>query len=245
MTTATEQKSEHNAPTAAESSHALLFELEGLVGSARQATYEILKSILREHGIDLQPVHVSRYCLQPSPASYVEALLDGVGASRMSADKLVEDLKSGIALQLASQGQPISGPVAALLDEARTHGVPLAAMSGLPRPGAEALMESLGLNERNVKLTVVDHEDDEEHFPRADSWLKIAKSLRKNPFNCGVIATSQAALKSALSAGMHCVAIPDSFTAFEDFSGADLIIEDVADMSVEDVLMRLCPHYRD
>lgn len=244
MTTAAEQQSDRNTPTVAESAHALLFELEGLVGSARQATYEILKSILSEHGIDLQPVHISRYCLEFSMAASVESLLDGLGATRMSVDKLVEDLQSGLALQLTSQGQPVDGQLAALLDEARANGLPLAALSGLPRPSAEALMDSLGLNHRNVKLTVIDHQDDE-HFPRADSWLKIAKLLRKNPFNCGVIATSQVALKSALSAGMHSVAIPDSYTAFEDFSGADLIVEDVKEMDVKQVLSRLCPHYRD
>lgn len=244
MTTATEQRAQSDKTPAAESVHALLFELEGLVGSARQATHDILKSILKEHGIDLLPVHIARFCLQPSPSLYVEALLEGLGASRLSADKLIEDLNSGIALQLTSQGNPVAGKVAKLLDEARAHEVSLAALSGSPRATAEALMESLGLNDRNVQLTVIDHEEDE-HFPRADSWLKVAKSLGKNPFNCGVIATSQAAAKSALSAGMHCVAIPDQYTSFEDFSGADVIVEDVENMVVRDVLVRLCPHYLD
>ncbi len=73
----------------------------------------------------------------------------------------------------------------------------------------------------------------------------VAKSLGKNPFNCGVIATSRAATKSSLSAGMHCVAIPDSYTSHEDFSGADVIIDDLAEMNVEEVMTRLCPHYQD
>ena len=77
MTTATEQRAQSDKTPAAESVHALLFELEGLVGSARQATHDILKSILREHGIELLPVHIARFCLQPSPSLYVEALLEG------------------------------------------------------------------------------------------------------------------------------------------------------------------------
>ncbi len=241
MTTATDPQQDSAAATT--SPHAVLFELEGIAGSIRAATFEALKSILSEHDIKLQPAHISRFCLRPTPEMYVEELLEAVGASRLSADKLVDDVRSGIALHLSSQTKKLAGPMAALIDEAHKYGIQLAALSGLPSATATALTESLGLNERGVQVTVIEEQD--AHFPRADSWLKLAKSLGKNPFNCGVIATSRAATKSSLSAGMHCVAIPDSYTSHEDFSGADVIIDDLAEMNVEEVMTRLCPHYQD
>lgn len=241
MTTATEKKQDTAATTS--SPHAVLFELEGIAGSIRAATFETLKSILGEHGIKLQPAHISRFCLRPVPEMYVEELLEAVGATRLSADKLADDVRSGIALHLSSQTKKLKGPIAALIDEAHKYGVQLAALSGLPSATANGLAQSLGLNERGVQVTLVEEQD--HHFPRADSWLKLAKSLGKNPFNCGVIATSRAAAKSSLSAGMHCVAIPDSYTSHEDFGGADIIIDNLDEMNVQEVMIRLCPHYRD
>jgi len=242
MSTATEceQSAIQNA-AGEESRYAILFELEGIAGSGRQATYEVLKSILGEQGISITPVHISRFCSRPSPEQYMEELLESVSATRQSADKLAEDARSGIAMQLSLKANSLPDPITNLLKAAGDQGIPIAALTALPKATAEALMENLGMNHLGVQLFVAEQTDDE-HFPRADSWLKIAKALNRSAFHCGVIASTHAASKSALSAGMRCVAIPDHFTAFEDFSGANAIIEDISQANADEVLLDLCPH---
>ena len=225
-------------------SSSIIFELEGIVGSMRQATFDVLKSILGEQGAKITPVHISRYCLQTPPEMYLESLLEAVNITRQSMDKLLDDIRGGIDMQLSSKSATLPRPLSDLFKTASKRGVSLAAISALPESTSNALLENLGLSSFGVRLFTMEI-DDEGGFPRADSWLKVARSLGRHPAQCGVIATSHAASKSALSAGMRCVAIPDSFTGFEDFSGANAIIEDLTESDAETLLGDLCPHLMD
>jgi beta-phosphoglucomutase-like phosphatase (HAD superfamily) len=71
-------------------------------------------------------------------------------------------------------------------------------------------------------------------YPRADAWEGLARAMSILPGRCVALATSGDACKAALAAGMRCVAVPDRFTAFHDFSGADL----VADRGLDDASAR-------
>jgi hypothetical protein len=44
---------------------------------------------------------------------------------------------------------------------------------------------------------------------------------------------------------MRCIAVPDQFTAFEDFSGANAIVEEDAGYGSSDLFGVLCPHLVD
>ncbi len=47
--------------------------------------------------------------------------------------------------------------------------------------------------------------------------------------------------KAALSAGMRCVVVPDEFTVFQDFSGADVILDLESEFDPDELLNMLCP----
>jgi beta-phosphoglucomutase-like phosphatase (HAD superfamily) len=245
MTTVTDRETkEMNDSSEAASRYGVLFELEGIAGSARLAAYDVLKKLLGEHGIELLPAHVSRFCLHSTPGANLDDLLEALGASNLSADALEGKVSEGIALQLSSAATALPEPVRAVLDLANRSGVQMAAVSSLPQASAASLMEGLGLNEWGVRLNC-ESPDGGLLFPRPDSWLKLAKLVNRDPPRCGVIATSQSAAKSALSAGMHCVAIPDQFTAFQDFGGVDVVVETGNGLAPEEILRALCPHFDD
>lgn len=228
----------------AASRYAVLFELEGIAGSARQAAFEVLKRILGEHGIEVLPAHISRFCIHPSPEIHLDALLEALGGSHLPVDKLTEEARAGIAKELSFATGSLPDSVRGVFDLARRHGVQLATVSSLPQAGAASLMNGLGMSEWGVRLNCETH-DGGPHFPRPDSWLKLAKLLNREPLHCGVLATSQSAAKSALSAGMHCVAIPDRFTAFQDFGGVDVVVEAENEVGPDEILRALCPHFDD
>jgi beta-phosphoglucomutase-like phosphatase (HAD superfamily) len=233
MTTAAEQESPAEAPST-ESPYALLFNLEGIAGSERQATYEVLVSVLGEQGLKLSPALMSRFCLGSAPESYLDDLLATLNASKQNANKLAEDVRSGIAMKLSGRSASLADGLMKILKTARDAGVRLAALSGLPQATATTLLESLGLGNLGVELKVMNHDNDEQ-FPRADGWLKLARSLSRTSYDCTVLAGSQNDAKSAVSAGMRCIAVPDAFTSFQDFSGANLIIDDLGEMDISAV----------
>jgi beta-phosphoglucomutase-like phosphatase (HAD superfamily) len=95
-------------------------------------------------------------------------------------------------------------------------------------------MDRLGLTKLGVELIVPD--EVKESFPRADSWLKILKKYDKEDATLVAVVSSQTACKGALTAGAACIAIPDAFTAFQDFSGAKIVLDSLADANPDELL---------
>ena len=56
--------------------------------------------------------------------------------------------------------------------------------------------------------------------------MKMARELGRSSRRTVVFSSSSRACKSTLSAGMRAVAVTDQFTAFQDFGGAELVLED-------------------
>lgn len=222
------------------SNYAIFFELEGFAGNGRDATFSVLKSLLQGQGSKLDVGLFSRYCLDAFPENYLADLLESLGGSKGSVDKLAEDVKSGVLMELSSKSTKLDASLKKLLAAAHEKGIALATLSSLPEEKAQALVESLGLGEYGVQ--VFSFPDPDHHFPGADCWLKVAKALGKTSFHCAVLAASQAAAKSALSAGMCCAVVPDQYTLFQDFSGVNAIYDSLGDADIDELLNTLCPH---
>ncbi len=221
------------------SPYALLFELEGVAIEARKAEFEVLQSLLREHKVDVTAHHFSKHCLNTSPRHYLPDLLELLGARKISANKLAEEIDSGMALYFSSSEAVLRSTLQAVLAAAAERDMPLAMLTAIKPSTAESLMKQLGLDQWNVQL--FDFERQDRVFPRADSWLKMAKSLSRTPRQCLALAGSMVSSKSALSAGMRCVVIPDEFTLFQDFGGADVVVDSDAELDPNELLDMLCP----
>lgn len=219
---------------------AVLFELDDVAVSVRRATYEVLRSILADHKIDFTPTHFSRYCLQPSPAAYVGELLEAVGAKKLSVDKVIDEVNSGIAMYLSSGDVGLRAGFQSLVDVTAKFGdCQLAALTALPENKAQALIEKLGLG--NADIVLYAFEPTNHSFPRADSWMKMTKGISTSPRQCVALTSSKVSCKAALSAGMRAIAIPDEFTAFQDFGGAEAVVDSLEDLDVENVLNGMFP----
>ncbi len=220
--------------------YALLFELEGLAADGRGAAFRVLNSLLGEQGKAVDRVLYSRFCLDAFPGAYLPELLQALELSKQQTAKLAEDVRNGTFMELHAKADPPSPALAELLHRARERGVSIGVLSSFAEERAREIFTQLGLDAFDAQLFCFSEVEDA--FPRPDCWLKVAKSLGKNPVYCGVIAGSQLAVKSALSAGMPCVATPDEFTAFQDFSGANVVLDQLGDEPVDEVLGALFPH---
>lgn len=219
---------------------ALLFELEFVAMDSRQAAYDLLQNLLGEHRLELTPVLFSRYALHPSPKQYMPALLDALGAKKVNADKLATELVNGLAMYYSSNETALNPIAGQMLKLAQERGIALGVLSAQPEVAAEALIARLNLDADTMTLFAYDAA---EHpvFPRADMWLKITKSLGRSPRSCVAMVGSSVSAKSALSSGMRCVALPDAFTAFQDFGGADAVLEDSSAEDLAELIELLYP----
>ncbi|MBT8045572.1 MAG: hypothetical protein KJN67_00270, partial [Pontiella sp.] len=91
-----------------------------------------------------------------------------------------------------------------------------------------------GLDALGVELIVPD--EVKESFPRADDWLKILKQCDKEHATLVAVVSSQIACKGALTAGAACIVVPDEYTVFQDFSGAKMVLDSLADEKPDAIL---------
>ena len=220
--------------------YAVLFQLEDVAVNGRKIAYDILKKALGEQKIDLSIPVFSRYCLNSTLQTYLPAMMEPLGIRKISAEQLVDHVTSAIAEQASASSIKLNPGLGKILQLARERKFVIGAISAWTEETGLALLAKLGLNELGARL--FSFKDVNKVFPSADIWLKTAKAINIKPRRCLVVGGNMATCKSATSADLRCVAVPDEFTSFQDYSGADLILESQEDMSAKEILNTVFPH---
>ena len=219
--------------------YAALFQMEDVAVNGRKIAYEILKKILGEQKIDFPIPLFSRYCVDSTPQGYLPTMMEPLGICKISLENLVENVTRAIVEQALSDGKLNAG-LGKILQIARERNFVIGIISTWPEETGQALLTKLGLSELGARL--FSFKNVNKIFPSADIWLKTAKAINIKPRRCLVIGGNMVACKSAMSADLRCLAAPDGFTSFQDYSGADLILENLEDMSAKDILNTVFPH---
>lgn len=221
------------------SPYAVLVELEGAAVQARLAEYEALHSLLSEHKVKVPKHLFARHCLNVPPTAYLPALLESLGGKKQASEELAREIKSGVTMYLSSQDAVLNPAAAKLLKVAHERYMDVAILTGAKDSVAQALVGRWGGDHTRTKVFAF--EPGSKIFPRADVWLKVAKSISRTPRQCIVLAGSSFSAKTALSAGMRCIVIPDEFTAFQDFSGADAVLDPAEDFDAAALFDLIAP----
>ena len=98
-------------------------------------------------------------------------------------------------------------------------------------------MQKCGFDEAGVELLAF--ACDEGNSRNINMWRKLADAVSVRPTMCVVITTSAESCGEALAAGMRCIVVPDKFTSFQDFGGADLIADSIDDATRREVFSLL------
>jgi hypothetical protein len=221
------------------SPYAVLCELEGAVMSIRQAEYEALRSLVGESKKELTPGLYARYCVNRAPESYLPDLIDVLGLRKSVSGGLVQEVQSGLAMFVASPEAVLSPLVAPLLAAAVEREMPVVFLTGLKEATVRAVLERWGGPYAGASIFVNDRTD---HVaPAVDVWMRMAKFCSRPSRQCVALVGTHFSSKSALSAGMRCIAVPDAFTAAEDFGGCDAVLEAGSEWDPQELLGLVAP----
>jgi len=80
---------------------------------------------------------------------------------------------------------------------------------------------------------IVASEDVKKEKPSPDSFLLAAQLLNIKPENCVVIEDAEKGIIAAKTAGMKAIAIPNLYTKDNDFSKADLVLDNLSQLTKE------------
>ncbi len=204
---------------------AVLLELEGVAVSHRPAVFDLLKKHVKQAALPVDEFFFARYAVRPSAGHVAAGVAGPLGLKAAARAALAREIHAGLSDLYTSPAVTPAPGVGPLLQAASAEGMAIGLLSALPEDEATALVASLGLGDVPVRVFCFPAE---ESFPGADLWLKMAKAFGVTPRGCTVMVSTADGCRSALAAGMRCVAVPDAFTACHDFGGVDLVVEDLA-----------------
>lgn len=221
------------------SPYAVLVELEGVAANVRRAEYEALCNLITDGSTPMNIALYVRHCLNRSPAAYLKSLLAALGSKTKDVAGLAKQIEDGISIYLTSADAKINPRVAELIAEAIRRQMEVVVVTGCAEATAKAALERWGSPYDQLK--VFSHAYQDRPSPDLDEWLRAAKSASRPSRQCVALAGSHLAVKAALAATMRCIAVPDEYTEFEDFSGAAAVLDADADGSAAELLLGVAP----
>lgn len=139
-------------------------------------------------------------------------------------------LKTNIFMELIATGKlPLRPGVQRIVDEAISMSVTLAVCSTSNERAVQSVVDVLLGPTRSDKITVFAGDVVAAKKPAPDIYNLAAKTLGLNPSHCMVIEDSNNGLRAAKSAGMRCVVTKSTYTQDEDFTLADVVVNDLDD----------------
>lgn len=213
--------------------HALIFELEYVAADTRAVEFASIKSAVGTKGVELTQVMFSRSGMSPLHRSAVTDVLLQAGKKADAIEKAVAEVDKTVTNYCENEAELDKG-LEKLIKATQARNIPVIAFTALPEDVARKLMVRLGLDKLGVELIIP--EEVKSSFPRADDWLKMLKQCDKEGLTLVAVVSSQTACKGALTAGAACIAVPDDYTAFQDFSGAKLVLDSLTDEKPDTIL---------
>jgi HAD superfamily hydrolase (TIGR01509 family) len=213
---------------------AIVFDFDGLILDTEEPVYRSWQEVYAAHGEELpferwvQIVgsttagfhpqhHLEERLGRPLPQEVLDRRI-----GRRTEMILAEDLLPGVSDRL---------------DEARAMGLKLGVASSSTQDWVRGHLARLGILDRFECIRCRD--DVEQAKPAPDLYVAVLACLGVEAAEAVAIEDSPNGVAAAKSAGMRCVAIPNSITGQLDLSQADLVLDSLADVTLGGLLERL------
>jgi beta-phosphoglucomutase-like phosphatase (HAD superfamily) len=122
-----------------------------------------------------------------------------------------------------------------IVDEAIAAGIKLAVCSSSDDTAAQQVINLMG-KQRASHFRIFAASSISKPKPDPEVYALAAKSLGVPPEDCVAIEDSSAGLAAAKAAGISCIVCPSCYTARQDFSAADLIVQGLQELDLETVI---------
>ena len=216
-----------------EATHMLILELDYIAVSLRQVEFEAIKRGIEPKGIELTQAAFCRSAMASDHRTAVTDILKAAGNKADAIEKAVGEVDRSVK-DFCERTAELNKGVGAMIKAAQRRGVHVAVYSALDDDIALALMDKLGLSELGVELIIP--EESSAYFPKADDWLKLLKQSGHEKKTLVAVVSSQVACKGALTAGAACIVVPDTYTAFQDFTGAMFVLDELSNEKPDHIL---------
>jgi beta-phosphoglucomutase-like phosphatase (HAD superfamily) len=202
---------------------ALVFDLNGLIIDDEPLQLQATNEALAPFEIKISPeLWISR-CVGHKPAEYLPNFLfknidANVEQVIRSKDRIYSSYLAGRAVKTFERAGAVP-----LLRHAKGLGKKIALATSTTRSGASTALGEDGLDILQQFDVVVTGDEVDNAKPDPEIYNAVRSALGEE-FRYLVLEDSSTGVRSAKAAGMLCLAVPNRFTAFQDFSIADAVV---------------------
>ena len=223
---------------------AVIFDFDGVITDSEILHFRAFNQVLVRHGLELGKKEYYRHYLGLSDIDCFKTLIRE-GRLNLAEDHVptLIQSKTRIFEELARTDGKIIEGVREFLNLLASEKVRIAICSGALRTEIELILEDANL--RGFFEEIVSAEEVKRGKPYPDGFLLALKRLNANGVTpiaagrCVVIEDSHWGLQAAKAAGMHTVAVTNTYEA-DELTVADKVVARLDSLTIED-LQQLCP----
>jgi len=170
-------------------------------------------------------------CASPTTEDVVKGL--PVDETRLALVKDLHATKTKMFQELIESGiVPLRPGVLTVVDQAIAAGAPMAVCSTSNENAVRTLVETLMGAERYAAFEFFCGDAVQRKKPAPDVYNLAAEKMSLDKGECVVIEDSGIGCKAAKAAGMACLVTTSTYTAEEDFTGANRIVPELAEAAI-------------
>lgn len=214
---------------------AIIFDFDGLIVDTEVPEYEAWLNIFRSYGVDL-PLSVWTPHIGGGNENFnIYDHLEELTGKRIDRDEMRSRRRAEFA-ELFKDAVPLPG-VEDYIAAARERGMRIGIASSSPRRWVDPKLEQLGL--ADTFDTVVCADDVGSAKPDPASYRKAISDLGVTPDEAFALEDSPTGVQGAKNAGLLCVAVPGTLTRDRSYDHADMRLESLADMPLDQLMEAL------
>jgi HAD superfamily hydrolase (TIGR01509 family) len=210
---------------------AIVFDFDGLILDTEEPVYRSWQEVYAAHGEELPFERWVQIVGSTTAGFHPQHHLEERLGRPLSQEVLDQRIGRRTEMILAEDLLP---GVSDRLDEARAMGLKLGVASSSTQDWVRGHLARLGILDRFECIRCRD--DVEPAKPAPDLYVAVLACLGVEAAEAVAIEDSPNGVAAAKSAGMRCVAIPNSITGRLDLSQADLVLDSLADVTLGGLL---------
>lgn len=208
-------------------SHAVIFDVDGVLIDSYQAHFESWRALCREHGFDITEKEFADTFGRRS-SDIIAMLFDGQFTDAQIA--AMDDRKEALFREIVAEKFPAMDGAVELIDDLAAAGFKLALGSSGPPENVMLVLRKL---DRVMSVgAVVTGQDVTRGKPDPQVFVTAAQRLAVDPSHCVVVEDAVPGVEAAKRAGMKAVALTGTATR-EQLSQADLVVDSLRELGAD------------
>jgi HAD superfamily hydrolase (TIGR01509 family) len=212
----------------------LIFDFDGLIVDTETPEFIVWQEVFETYGLQL-PLSEWQAALGASFAAFDPVIYLSQKTGRDVDHQAIHKDHRQRSLDRILQ-MPAQPGIQSTLDKARQSGLKLGVASSSPQDWVEPLLKHLDIFGYFEKIICRDHV--QKIKPDPELFLRCAQELGLTGSEVIIFEDSPNGIQAANAAGIFCVAIPNTLTRQLDISHADLILDRIDEIPLEELFLK-------